>query len=522
MLLSKIMRLFKKPRQKDIIKILAKIKARTESERITFWVASGEKLFPLYIDGVNEPLSEQLSVEISQSNSYYSSCSARYFNPLIINKILEETETINVIERSSGFRTTRTLLYPLVSGGKIYGLVQLFDKKQPFGCADLKEIRVFEEELLWHLSSLKGSEPPSCLSSTDNIDDVWYEIAHQGNYLHNLISTIGAAEGCSGRDEYARVLFENYQKLALQTIETITYWMNEVLQLKTRQYCNMLLDAGVESEKCDEENLAEFSSVEEFIRPHYRDEVLQAYTAVQDYHVFLRKNKSLINRVTMLLGQMATALTRHPKTMDEKTNLDMMSQNAFFAQRQVARFENNMRELMLYLEIIELDSTREYMSVESMRPLLNRIVQIGDSFAYMDLIHNILVHIDDQTEGENFLLEQSIVEEILKILVQNAFEELAAGKTEDPMRDDPVVTVQFVIEGNHFLMQVKDNGRGFDKMPNGLELSPFTTSKDENFGTGIGLAAAKKLIDQINGQLKLDSSETGSLLSVRLPYKKAT
>ncbi len=67
-------------------------------------------------------------------------------------------------------------------------------------------------------------------------------------------------------------------------------------------------------------------------------------------------------------------------------------------------------------------------------------------------------------------------------------------------------------------LRVKDSGVGMDEATRSRATEPFFTTKEEGEGTGLGLAMVKKMLDQHQGTLRLDSTPgSGTSFELLLP-----
>ena len=62
---------------------------------------------------------------------------------------------------------------------------------------------------------------------------------------------------------------------------------------------------------------------------------------------------------------------------------------------------------------------------------------------------------------------------------------------------------------------IKDNGSGINKIPKEKLMEPYYTTKKN--GTGLGLAICKKIIDDHNGAINVDSLKKGTLVIIKFP-----
>jgi two-component system, sporulation sensor kinase E len=89
-------------------------------------------------------------------------------------------------------------------------------------------------------------------------------------------------------------------------------------------------------------------------------------------------------------------------------------------------------------------------------------------------------------------------------------------------RSDGAVTVRTVFQADErqVLLSVKDNGPGISQEQCALIFDPFHSSKGQG-GTGLGLAAAQKIIVELAGSISVESElGTGTTFHVRLPLER--
>ena len=74
--------------------------------------------------------------------------------------------------------------------------------------------------------------------------------------------------------------------------------------------------------------------------------------------------------------------------------------------------------------------------------------------------------------------------------------------------------------GDQVLIQVADNGPGFEAEIKDRAFEPYVTSKSK--GTGLGLAIVKKIIEEHGGMIIAENTGSGAILRVRLPVWQAS
>lgn len=106
------------------------------------------------------------------------------------------------------------------------------------------------------------------------------------------------------------------------------------------------------------------------------------------------------------------------------------------------------------------------------------------------------------------------IEQVLVNLLRNSAEALC-----DAGRHDGSIVVTAVRDGASIVIEVRDNGPGFD--PNLAEraATPFITTKPE--GLGLGLSLARSIVEAHGGMLSIESSAFGASVSFTLPRTAA-
>jgi signal transduction histidine kinase len=116
-----------------------------------------------------------------------------------------------------------------------------------------------------------------------------------------------------------------------------------------------------------------------------------------------------------------------------------------------------------------------------------------------------------RTEGENGLtvnIDPSRFRRVIDNLLNNAREALKPGNR---------VTVQWVKSIDKLVISVSDNGPGIPDDIRNFLFDPFVTHGKEN-GTGLGLAVAKKIIEDHGAAISFDSkSGVGTTFNIELP-----
>jgi two-component system sensor histidine kinase HydH len=98
--------------------------------------------------------------------------------------------------------------------------------------------------------------------------------------------------------------------------------------------------------------------------------------------------------------------------------------------------------------------------------------------------------------------------QVLLNVVSNGLQAMLAGGN---------LSISAQSTGSHISISVTDSGQGIN--PDNLHkiFDPFFTTKAR--GTGLGLALCKKVIEEHNGTISVESSQKGTTVRVVLPEK---
>lgn len=171
--------------------------------------------------------------------------------------------------------------------------------------------------------------------------------------------------------------------------------------------------------------------------------------------------------------------------------------------RQLLNFS---RRQVLQRHVVEIDHV-----VHGVERLLRRV--IGED-----------ITLDTQLGAANatVMVDPGQLEQVLLNLAVNARDAMAEGgrlSIRTTMQVAPPPHGKHaIIRGAHVRILVRDSGHGMDAATLTRATEPFFTTKPEGKGTGLGLATAKDIIEQNDGQLWIESTPgTGTSVWVALP-----
>jgi signal transduction histidine kinase len=144
---------------------------------------------------------------------------------------------------------------------------------------------------------------------------------------------------------------------------------------------------------------------------------------------------------------------------------------------------------------------------------INRIAALAGSSAHRPFADRAELELrlaDNLPEAQ---VDSVLIEQVIQVIAANAFESLdGSGRVEI------ATNLESFPEGDPWVViHIIDNGRGIPARVKEKLFKPFTTSKEG--GTGLGLAQAKKIVSLHGGEIAVDSGETGTRVTIRLPLK---
>lgn len=90
----------------------------------------------------------------------------------------------------------------------------------------------------------------------------------------------------------------------------------------------------------------------------------------------------------------------------------------------------------------------------------------------------------------------------------------------DAMEDEGMLTLSVKLQGNTFLIEVEDDGRGIPEDCQDRIFEPFFTTKPLGKGLGLGLDTVQRVVAKHFGAVAFDTSERGTVFHVRLPVNR--
>ena len=142
----------------------------------------------------------------------------------------------------------------------------------------------------------------------------------------------------------------------------------------------------------------------------------------------------------------------------------------------------------------------------------NVITRARDSCRAKTERWGIDISADLPAEPLNVTIDSFNLERALVNIINNGIEASEKGQT---------ITISATDEKNNLLVRIRDNGAGMDRETLDNIFIPFYTKK--NWGTGLGMCISKKIIEEHQGHIGVESWRgKGTEVTIRLPYKLTT
>src|SRR5262249_28758910 len=123
----------------------------------------------------------------------------------------------------------------------------------------------------------------------------------------------------------------------------------------------------------------------------------------------------------------------------------------------------------------------------------------------------LTTHLDPELDA--VMADAAQIEQVVMNLVVNARDAMPRGGRLS------ITTSNFrTLTGSHVRMSVSDTGEGMTDEVRARVFEPVFTTKPQGKGSGLGLATAYGIVEQANGQIRVESTPgKGSAFSVILP-----
>ncbi len=120
---------------------------------------------------------------------------------------------------------------------------------------------------------------------------------------------------------------------------------------------------------------------------------------------------------------------------------------------------------------------------------------------------------DFRHSNDNVRLKKSELFEIITNLVFNARDAILAAD-----KEEKCIKLSTSNNDTMFEFKLEDSGTGFNPEILSKIFEPFFTTKQSSEGTGLGLWVIKRILEPNNGQIKIENTEKGAAVTIKIPF----
>jgi signal transduction histidine kinase len=163
------------------------------------------------------------------------------------------------------------------------------------------------------------------------------------------------------------------------------------------------------------------------------------------------------------------------------------------------------------LEIIDYSRNSRLELKKEQFDLGELLKSVVDNLRYADTFDNIYVVYKIPNNLE-VVSDKARLKVVLNNLIGNSL------KYHDPAKENPLIEISAIKQGNQLMIEIKDNGLGIGKEHQSRIFDMFYRASENSKGSGLGLYIVKETIDKMAGRISVDSQlGGGTRFTLQLP-----
>lgn len=351
---------------------------------------------------------------------------------------------------------------------------------------------------------LIGEKPDQSIVLDEAIGDLRFKVVYQGVIDHHTGDLLGiiSIPFFDSKNHLNRQQVEVFANLV--TVFTIIFLSSVLIGYVILR--NITSPLTTLSSRLRQTNLEETN---EPVAYHGRDEIGQL---VAEYNRMLEKLE--LSKAALAMSQKETAWKEIARQVAHEIKNPLTPMRLKIQQMVRTNAENERLIANLNSLINQIDTLSEiadsFSAFAKMPPPNNEEVPISDLLTeVVRLYRNEKVQIDMNIAPEKLVFaDPGILGRVFNNLLLNGIQSVVSGK--------PHLVVELEEKAGKIVIQVIDNGQGIPEEQRKKIFTPYFSTKEK--GTGIGLAIAKKGIEQAGGSIWFESEEgEGTTFTVNLP-----
>ncbi len=187
-----------------------------------------------------------------------------------------------------------------------------------------------------------------------------------------------------------------------------------------------------------------------------------------------------------------------------KQNKNILPDTIITKLNRIADGTGRIEKIIKHLRSFWIDKAEESEAIVD----INEAVRNSLSFTNRQMQANGINPIIELTENELMVKANSIqIEQILVNLITNSIQSLKKMKA----KKDKTIRIKTSLRksSNKAILEVIDNGSGFDEESRKKLFEPFYSTKIKGEGMGLGLAIVKMFVDKFDGTIRGKNNKTG-------------
>lgn len=248
-----------------------------------------------------------------------------------------------------------------------------------------------------------------------------------------------------------------------------------------------------------------------------KKEILSFIDLVDNIRHFIHQTINIVNLFDLIL--LEKILFKEIKKQKILKDTEYFIYNINASKYRLLRFYKQLKELKLLSDNKEIIIIEKYnFTLLDIKQMLLLYRKRANDFIYKDTTYNITFNVNLHS-NENIVINSNLekLDEIMETLIQNSLEELAEKDYESDKDNPKYINIDIEEIENFIYININDSGRGIPSKNLPKIFDKYYTTGKLN-GSGIGLAAVKKLTEKLDILIKVDSKENiGTTFTLIIP-----
>jgi len=185
---------------------------------------------------------------------------------------------------------------------------------------------------------------------------------------------------------------------------------------------------------------------------------------------------------------------------------DFLFQKLMNCQEQISRVQREVN-MILHFKTDKEVIDKEIIHISKIEDFFDTYKNRLESFEFYNKTFNIPLVVENTIKDAKLVNYKDKICEVIDVILNNGAEELCNKKIEEiknKVNLSPIeLSVHIYKDEKDFIIRIKDNGRGIKDKDKIFE--PYYTTKDKYGGSGIGLATAKDILNDIQGFIQVNT-----------------